>query len=87
MSTTGPRAGAAPSDATESTPVKWNLADAWEQVAVCFPDSPALAVIPREEATVGALRDRSTDVDTSTVSRREWRARYEADPTYELADA
>jgi hypothetical protein len=43
------------------------------------------AVIPKEEATVGALRARSLDVDTSEVSRAEWRARYEAAPTYQLA--
>ena len=42
-------------------------------------------MIPREQATVAALRAQSADVDTSVVSRREWRARYEANPTYQLA--
>ena len=32
---------------------------------------------PKEQATVGALRALSPDVDTSTVSRAEWRRRYE----------
>ena len=44
-------------------------------------------VIPKEQATVGALRAQATDVDTSTVSRAEWRARYEANPTYQIASA
>jgi len=35
------------------------------------------AVVPRERATVGALRALSPDVDTSIVSRDEWRRRYE----------
>lgn len=43
--------------------------------------------VPRERATVGALRSLSPDVDTSVVPREEWRARYEADPPYVLATA
>jgi predicted TIM-barrel fold metal-dependent hydrolase len=35
------------------------------------------AFLPREQATVGGLRSLSPDVDTSTVSRAEWRRRYE----------
>jgi predicted TIM-barrel fold metal-dependent hydrolase len=57
------------------------------QNAARFCDHDPFASIPREEATVGALRAQATDVDTSTVSRAEWRARYEANPTYELAPA
>ena len=34
------------------------------------------AVVPRAQATVGALRALSPDVDTATVSRAEWRRRY-----------
>ena len=40
------------------------------------------AVIPKEQATVGALRARSADVNTDEVSRKVWRERYEADPPY-----
>ena len=36
------------------------------------------AHVSREEATVGRLRALATDVDTSVVSRQEWRARFEA---------
>jgi hypothetical protein len=42
-------------------------------------------VIPRQRATVGALRAQALGVDTSVVSREEWRARYEANPPYALA--
>jgi predicted TIM-barrel fold metal-dependent hydrolase len=55
----------------------------WQNVAR-FCDYDPFAVIPRERATVGALRSQSPEVDTSTVSRAEWRARYEANPTYQL---
>ena len=34
--------------------------------------------LPRDEATVGALRGRSPDVDTTIRSKHEWRRRYEA---------
>jgi predicted TIM-barrel fold metal-dependent hydrolase len=56
----------------------------WRNVAR-FCDYDPFAVIAREQATVAALRAQSADVDTSVVSRREWRARYEANPTYQLA--
>jgi len=35
------------------------------------------AVVPRSEATVGRLRALAPDVDTSIVSKHEWRRRYE----------
>ena len=44
-------------------------------------------VIPKEQATVGALRAEAAEVETGVVSRREWRARCEANPTYQLAPA
>jgi hypothetical protein len=58
----------------------------WGNVAR-FLDYDPFAVIPKEQATVGALRAQSPDVDTSIVSRDEWRARYDANPTYEPAPA
>jgi hypothetical protein len=33
-------------------------------------------VIPKEKATVGALRATATDVETATVPRAEWARRY-----------
>ena len=42
-----------------------------------FFDHDAFAVIPRQQATVGALRALATDVDTSTTSRAEYRERYQ----------
>ena len=51
----------------------------WKNVARFCSYDP-FAVIPKEQATVGALRALSPDVDTSVISRKEWRARYEADP-------
>jgi predicted TIM-barrel fold metal-dependent hydrolase len=42
------------------------------------------AHIPKEQATVGALRAQATDVSTDIVSRGEFRARYEAHPRYEI---
>ncbi len=54
----------------------------WRNVAR-FLDLDPFAHIAKEQATVGALRARATDVDTSTVSRRERRARYDANPTYQ----
>ena len=56
----------------------------WKNVARFCSYDP-FAVIPKEEATVGALRARAADVDTSVVPRREWRARFEADPPFEVA--
>lgn len=55
--------------------------------AARFCNFDPFAVIPKEQATVGALRALATDVDTSIVSRREWRARYEANPPYQVATA
>jgi predicted TIM-barrel fold metal-dependent hydrolase len=55
----------------------------WKNAAR-FLDYDPFAVIPRQNASVGALRALAVDVDTSTVSRAEWRARYEAAPTYQL---
>ena len=49
----------------------------WQNACRFFNYDP-FAVIPKEQATVGALRALAHDVDTSTVSRAEWRARYEA---------
>ena len=58
----------------------------WRNVAG-FCDYDPFGVIPKEQATVGALRAQAADVDTSTVSRSVWRARYEANPTYEIASS
>ena len=58
----------------------------WKNVAR-FCDYDPFAAIPKEAATVGALRAQATDVDTSIVSRSEWRARYDAHPTYQLTTA
>ena len=63
-----------------------NLAGEWEP-RLTLPDYDAFAHIPKKQATVGALRAQSPDVDTSEVSRREWRERYDANPTYHLATA
>jgi len=52
----------------------------WANVARFF-DHDVFAVIPREQATVGALRAGATDVDTTVRSKREWAARYEARTT------
>jgi predicted TIM-barrel fold metal-dependent hydrolase len=58
----------------------------WKNVARFCSYDP-FAVVPKEQATVGALRAQAQDVDTSTVSRGEWRARYEAKPTYHVLSA
>jgi predicted TIM-barrel fold metal-dependent hydrolase len=58
----------------------------WRNVAR-FCEYDPFAVIPKEQASVGALRAKASDVDTSTVSRREWRARYEADPPFTIPAA
>jgi predicted TIM-barrel fold metal-dependent hydrolase len=49
----------------------------WQNTCRWF-DYDAFAHIPQSEATVGALRALSPDVDTSTRSRKEWRELYEA---------
>jgi hypothetical protein len=46
-----------------------------------FYDYDPFAVIPREQATVGALRAQAGDVDTSIRSKAEWRALAEAKAT------
>jgi predicted TIM-barrel fold metal-dependent hydrolase len=58
----------------------------WKNAAR-FCDYDPFSRIPKESATVGALRAQAGDVDTSEVPRREWRARYEANPLYEVATA
>jgi predicted TIM-barrel fold metal-dependent hydrolase len=49
----------------------------WQNAARFFEWDP-FAHVSRAEATVGSLRALARDVDTSIVSRAEWRARYEA---------
>ena len=46
----------------------------WRNVARFCGYDP-FAVIPKEQATVGALRAQARDVETAVISRREWRAR------------
>jgi predicted TIM-barrel fold metal-dependent hydrolase len=58
----------------------------WRNVAR-FCEYDPFAVVPRELATVGALRASATDVETATVSRSEWRARFEADPPFAIPAA
>jgi predicted TIM-barrel fold metal-dependent hydrolase len=55
----------------------------WRNVAR-FVDIDPFKEIPREQATVGALRAQATDVDTGIVSRGEFKARYEANPRYKV---
>ena len=55
----------------------------WRNVAR-FVDFDPFKEIPREQATVGALRAQATDVDTGIVSREEFKARYEAHPRYQV---
>jgi len=60
-----------------------NMADArinkvtWENACRFFRFDP-FKYTPKEQANVGALRALATDVDTSTTSRAQYRARYEA---------
>ena len=49
----------------------------WQNACRFFNYDP-FSVIPKEQATVGALRAQAHDVDTSIVSRAEWRQRYMA---------
>ena len=46
------------------------------QNACRFFDWDPFAAVPREQATVGALRAQATDVDMSIRSRKEWAALY-----------
>ncbi len=55
--------------------------------AARFCDYDPFAVIPEDQATVGALRSRAADVETSIVSRSEWRARYETNPPFDIPAA
>jgi hypothetical protein len=43
-----------------------------------FYDYDPFAIVPREQANVGALRAQALDVDTSIRPKAEWRARAEA---------
>jgi len=56
----------------------------WKNVARFCSYDP-FAVIPREQATVAALRAQSPDVDTTVRPRSEWRAKFDADPPYQVA--
>jgi predicted TIM-barrel fold metal-dependent hydrolase len=47
----------------------------WQNACRFFGWDP-FAVVPKDQATVGALRARATDVDTTTRSRKEWARRY-----------
>ncbi|BBY22171.1 amidohydrolase family protein [Mycobacterium stomatepiae] len=49
----------------------------WQNSCRFFGVDP-FATVPREQATVAALRAGAADVDTSEVSRRVWRERFEA---------
>jgi len=48
----------------------------WKNTARFFDIDP-FAHVPKEQATVGALRNLSPDVDTSTTSKAEYRRRYD----------
>ncbi|MEE2057380.1 amidohydrolase family protein [Rhodococcus artemisiae] len=50
------------------------------QNACRFLNWDPFAVVPEADATVGALRARAQDVDTSIRSRKEWAALYEREP-------
>ena len=49
----------------------------WQNTARWFDYDP-FAVIPKAQATVGALRALSPDVDITVRSKREWRSLYES---------
>jgi hypothetical protein len=49
----------------------------WENACRFFRFDP-LQYIPKEKATVGALRALAGDVDTRTTSKAQYRARYQA---------
>ncbi len=49
----------------------------WEN-ATRFFDWDPFAHTPKDQATVGALRAQATDVDTTRMSKAEWRTRNEA---------
>ncbi|HEY6532493.1 MAG TPA: amidohydrolase family protein [Acidimicrobiales bacterium] len=56
----------------------------WENVARFCKYDP-FADIPKDQATVGALRALSPDVETGIVTRAEFKARFEANQRYEIA--
>jgi predicted TIM-barrel fold metal-dependent hydrolase len=56
----------------------------WQNVARFCSYDP-FTHIPKEQATVGALRALSPDVETAIVPRSEWRRRFEAHPHFEVA--
>ena len=58
----------------------------WRNVARFCGYDP-FAHIPKEQATVGALRAQADDVDTSLVSRKEWRDRFDANPRFDIPPA
>ena len=49
----------------------------WQNASRFFDWDPFFHT-PRDQANVGALRARASDVDTSVMSRQEWRLRNEA---------
>jgi predicted TIM-barrel fold metal-dependent hydrolase len=53
----------------------------WQNASRFFGWDP-FAVVPREQATVGALRAQATDVDVSIRSRKQWAALYEQHPRF-----
>ncbi len=55
----------------------------WQNVAR-FCDYDPFTVIPKEEATVGALRKLAQDVEIAEVPRETWKARYEEHPLYKI---
>jgi hypothetical protein len=82
-------------DAPETLLSQCRQADCSDQVidkiswanAARFCSYDPFAVIPKEQATVGALRALSPDVETDIVTRAEWTARFEANPGYQVATA
>jgi hypothetical protein len=63
--------GAGVTDETEINKITWGN-------ATRFFSLDPFAHTPREQATVGALRAQAADVDTTRMSKAEWRARNEA---------
>jgi predicted TIM-barrel fold metal-dependent hydrolase len=56
----------------------------WANAARFYSYDP-FAVIQKKDATVGALRALSPDVETDILPRAEWTARFEANPPYQVA--
>jgi predicted TIM-barrel fold metal-dependent hydrolase len=55
----------------------------WQNVSR-FCDYDPFTVIPKDQASVGALRSLAKDVETTEVPREIFRARYEAKPHYDI---